>query len=221
MFARLLAEAVPRTEDASGAAGGGFHAPGPLKMRRVPQEAVHSMWSRLFCGPLKTHSVQQVLFCGPLEMRRVPQKGVSGTEFPFCTRNACFLHRVLPKMRRVPQEAFLRTECPFRTIGGRFRYRVPSKEYGKGPQETSSALAGDAGNGGRSRSEQRERSPPPQRQAAAAAELRTSQSRRVRDFHPIGYVRSGRTKKEADLLVDLFFCIGSQQEMITLLKQLL
>ena len=129
MFARLLAEAVPRTEDASGAAGGGFHAPGGgLKTHSVPQEPVHSLWSRLFCGPLET--------------RRVPQKGVSGTEFPFCTRNACFLHRVLPKMRRVPQEAFLRTECPFRTIGGRFRYRVPSKEYGKGPQETSSALAG-------------------------------------------------------------------------------
>ena len=35
-------------------------------------------------------------------------------------------------------------------------------------------------------------------EAAAAAELRTSQSRRVRDFHPIGYVRSGRTKQEAD-----------------------
>ena len=41
-------------------------------------------------------------------------------------------------------------------------------------------------------------------EAAAAAELRTSQSRRVRDFHPIGYVRSGRTKKEADLSRPLF-----------------
>ena len=124
MFARLLAEAVPRTEDASGAAGGGFHAPGPLKTHRVPQEAVHSMWSRLFCGPLKTHSVQQVLFCGPLEMRRVPQKGVSGTEFPFCTRNACFLHRVLLKMRRVPQEAVLRTECLSRTGNACFLHRM-------------------------------------------------------------------------------------------------
>ncbi len=28
MFARILAEAVSRTEDASAAAGGGFHAPG-------------------------------------------------------------------------------------------------------------------------------------------------------------------------------------------------
>ena len=42
-------------------------------------------------------------------------------------------------------------------------------------------------------------------EAAAAAELRTSQSRRVRDFHPIWYVRSGRTKKE--VLVDLFLSL--------------
>ena len=97
MFARLLAETVPRTEDASGG-----------------QEAVHSLWSRLFCGPLK--------------MRRVPEKAVSGTEYLLRTVEACFLHRMLLKTRRVPQEAVLRTECPFRTIGGRFRYRVPSKE---------------------------------------------------------------------------------------------
>ena len=56
-----------------------------LKMRPVRQEAVHSLWSRLFCGPLKTHSVRQVLFCGPLKMRRVPEKAVFGTEYPFCT----------------------------------------------------------------------------------------------------------------------------------------
>ena len=31
----------------------------PLKMRPVRQEAIHSFWSRLFCGPLKMHSVEQ------------------------------------------------------------------------------------------------------------------------------------------------------------------
>ena len=29
----------------------------PLKMRPVRQEAVHSLWSRLFCGPLKMRSM--------------------------------------------------------------------------------------------------------------------------------------------------------------------
>ena len=38
----------------------------PLKLRPLRQEAVHSLWSRLFCGPLK--------------MRRVPEKAVFGTE---------------------------------------------------------------------------------------------------------------------------------------------
>ena len=42
----------------------------------------------------------------------------------------------------VPQEAFFGTEYLFRTVGGCFWYRVPSKEQGKGPPETSSALAG-------------------------------------------------------------------------------
>ena len=42
-----------------------------LKMRPVRQEAVHSLWSRLFCGPLK--------------MRRVPEKAVFGTEYLFRT----------------------------------------------------------------------------------------------------------------------------------------
>ena len=82
----------------------------PLKMRPVRQEAVHSLWSRLFCAPLK--------------MRSVHQKGVSGTKYPFRTGKACFLHRMLLKMRRVPQEAFLSTECQFRTVGGCFRYRI-------------------------------------------------------------------------------------------------
>ena len=64
---------------------------GSPKTRRVPQEAVHSLWSRLFCGTLK--------------MRRVPQKAVFGTEYLFRTGNACFLHRMPLKMRPVQQEA--------------------------------------------------------------------------------------------------------------------
>ena len=63
--AHLRAGAVSRTEDASGAAG-----------------AVHSLWSRLFCGPLKMHPV--------------PQEPVFGTEYLFRTTEACFLHRMLP-----------------------------------------------------------------------------------------------------------------------------
>ncbi len=85
---------------------------GPFRaLKRLPlrQEAVHSLWSRLFCGPLK--------------MRSVHQKAVSGTEYLSRTV-ACFLHRMLLKMRRVLQEAFLSTECQFRTVGGCFRYRV-------------------------------------------------------------------------------------------------
>ena len=86
-----------------------------LKMRPVRQEAIHSLWSRLFCGPLK--------------MRRVPQEPVSGTEYPFRTVEACFLHRMLPKMRRVPQEAFLSTECQFRTVEGGFWYGALPKMH--------------------------------------------------------------------------------------------
>ena len=58
-------------------------------------------------------------------MRRVPEKGVSGTEYPFRTVEACFLHRMPLKMRRVPQEPVLSTECVFRTVGGPLRYRMP------------------------------------------------------------------------------------------------
>ena len=36
----------------------------------------------------------------------------------------------------------MRTECVFRTVEGCFWYRVPSKEQGKGPPETRSALTG-------------------------------------------------------------------------------
>ena len=79
MSVHLRAGAVSRTEDASGGqvlllarhasedASGG-------------QEAVHSLWSRLFCGPLK--------------MRRVPEEAVFGTEYLFRTG--------LQKTRRVP-----------------------------------------------------------------------------------------------------------------------
>ena len=94
-----------------------------LKMRPVRQEAVHSLWSRLFCGPLK--------------MRRVPEKAVFGTEYLFRTVEACFLHRMLPKMRRVPQEAFLSTARIFRTIGGPLRYRMPDR--GRLPPQRSLA----------------------------------------------------------------------------------
>ena len=59
-----------------------------LKMRPVRQEAVHSLWSRLFCGPLK--------------MRRVPEEAVFGTEF---------LRKRLPCRKR----GFSCTEYPFRT----------------------------------------------------------------------------------------------------------
>ena len=114
MSAHLRAGAVSRTEDASGASGAAFGT--PLKMRRVPQEAVHSLWSRLFCGPLKMH--------------RVPQEPVLCTEYLSRTVEACFLHRMLPKMRRVPQETFLRTARIFRTIGGPLRYRMPDTEAG-------------------------------------------------------------------------------------------
>ena len=169
------------------------------------------------------------LFSAPLKMRRVPEKAVSGTEYPSRTVEACFLHRMPLKMRRVPQEAFLSTECVFRTVEACFWYGALPKTHrtwlsgaqesgwqlplrglstlgrgrGKEPPETSSALAG------RRKwwkgPERTKRAKSSQRQVAAAAELRTSQSRRVRDFHPIWYVRSGRTKKE--VLVDLFLSL--------------
>ena len=52
----------------------------------------------------------------------VPEKGVSGTEYPFCTPEACFEHGGLLKTRRVHQEAFLSTARIFRTGGGFLRY---------------------------------------------------------------------------------------------------
>ena len=85
-------------------------------MRIVCIPADHSLWSRLFCGPLK--------------MRRVPQEPVLCTEYLFRTVEACFLHRMLPKTRRVPQEAFLSTARIFRTVEGPLRYRMPDTEAG-------------------------------------------------------------------------------------------
>ena len=54
----------------------------------------------------------------------VPEKGVSGTEYPFRTVEACFLHRMPLKMRRVPQEPVFCTARIFRTVGGPLRYRI-------------------------------------------------------------------------------------------------
>ena len=89
---------------------GSFRA---LKRRPVRQEAVYSLWSRLFCGPLM--------------MRCVPEEAVFCTEYLFRTVNACFLHRMLQKMRRVPQKAFLSTARIFRTVEACFWYRVLSQ----------------------------------------------------------------------------------------------
>ena len=121
MSAHLRAGAVSGTECRRRSKGRGRRseqrARGPfraLKMRPVRQEAVHSLWSRLFCGPLK--------------MRRVPQEAVFGTEYLFRTVEDCFLHRMPLKMRRVPQEAFLSTARIFRTIGSPLRYRMPDTE---------------------------------------------------------------------------------------------
>ena len=49
-----------------------------------------------------------------------------GTEYPFRTVKACFLHRMLPKTRRVPQEAFLSTARIFGTREGPLQYRMPT-----------------------------------------------------------------------------------------------
>ena len=61
----------------------------------------------------------------------VPEKGVSGTEYPFCTTEACFEHGGLLKTRRVPEEAFFDTERQFRTVGGGFWYRMLQSQKGE------------------------------------------------------------------------------------------
>ena len=95
IFAHLRAGAVSGTESAvegarEGAAGDEQRERGPfraLKMRPVRQEAVHSLWSRLFCGPLK--------------MRRVPQEPVLRTfEDASRTTGGCFWHRISLPYRR-------------------------------------------------------------------------------------------------------------------------
>ena len=55
-----------------------------------------------------------------------------GTEYPFRTVKACFLHRMLPKMRRVPQEAFLSTECQPPSHHSTPSTPVPNAINGKG-----------------------------------------------------------------------------------------
>ena len=70
------------------------------------------------CAPCITR-----LFSGHLACP-VPEKGVSSTEYPSCTGNACFLHRMPQKMRRVPQEPIFCTARIFRTVGGPFWYRI-------------------------------------------------------------------------------------------------
>ena len=124
-----------------------------------------------------------------LKTRRVPQEAFFGTEYLFRTVEACFWYGALPKTHRTWLSGAQKSgwQLPLRGLS------TPGRGRGKGPPETSSALAG------RRKwwkgPERTKRAEPSQRQAAVAAELRTSQSRRVRDFHPIGYVRSGRTKK--------------------------
>ena len=71
------------------------------------------------CAPCITR-----LFSGHLSCP-VPEKGASGTEYPFRTGKACFLHRMHQKMRRVPQEPVFCTARIFRTVGGPLRYRMP------------------------------------------------------------------------------------------------
>ncbi len=123
----------------------------------------------------------------------VPEKGVSGTEYPFRTGKACFLHRMPQKMRRVPQEAVLRTARIFRTVGGRFRYRVLS-DHTASPLQAAHVEA---------RFWYRVLT---KRQTAAAAKPRTSQKSPLLAalLRIYGY-RSGawRTKKEVTSIGDL------------------
>ena len=79
------------------------------------------------CAPCITR-----LFSGHLACP-VPENGASGTEYPFCTGKACFLHRMPLKMRRVPEEPVFCTARIFRTVGGPLRYRMPTSRH---PQNT-------------------------------------------------------------------------------------
>ena len=66
-------------------------------------------------------------------LHSVPENGVSGTEYPLRTGEACFLHRMSLKMRRVPQEAFLSTARIFGTREGPLRYRMPTTQPSSHP----------------------------------------------------------------------------------------
>ena len=127
----------------------------PLKMRPVRQEAVHSLWSRLLCGPLKMRSMWQVLFRAPLKTHRVPQEPFFVTE---CLRKRFAYHRRLfcaPNISSVPEKPVFGTarfrkthrtwlsgaqksgwQLPLRGLS------TPGRGRGNGPPETSSALAG-------------------------------------------------------------------------------
>ncbi len=70
-----------------------------LKMRPERQEAVHSLWSRLFCGPLK--------------MCRAPEKSVLCTEYLFRTVEAYFEHRVPLKTPSVQKKGVFMHRMPF------------------------------------------------------------------------------------------------------------
>ena len=158
--------AVSRTEDASAAAEG-F----PQSVESAVLRAFEDAFDVTGCRFLRFRKCirwSRRLFSAPLKMRSVHQKAVSGTEYPSRTVEACFLHRMLPMMRRVPQEAFLSTARIFRTVEACFWYGALPKTHrtwlsgaqksgwqlplrglsnhgrgrGKGPPETSSALAG-------------------------------------------------------------------------------
>ena len=79
----------------------------------------------MFHGGRPVSLGRQALFF-QLQFQAVPEKGVSCTESPFRTPEACFLHRMPQKMRRVPEEPFFSTECIFRTPGGPLLYRMPT-----------------------------------------------------------------------------------------------
>ena len=141
-----------------------------LKMRPVRQEAVHSLWSRLFCAPLKTHRVPQEPFLSP-----------NVSENASRTTGGCFAHRIpLPYRKRLfftpnASENASRTGGSLFEHGTHIPYRrslflvrrasenashwlsgaqksgwqlplrglsTPGRGSGKGPPETSSALAG-------------------------------------------------------------------------------
>ena len=117
---QVLLLARHASENASAAAGGC-----PQSVESAVLRAFEDAFDVTGCRFLRFRKCirwSRRLFSAPLKMRSVHQKAVSGTEYPFRTGQACFLHRMLLKMRRVPQEAFLSTECQFRTVEACFWY---------------------------------------------------------------------------------------------------